>query len=96
MGWSADSDKAIGAACRLSGRSLEECYRLNPDAGKASIWAGWRDMQEYMVKQNLSAMPSSSDTENTPTQDKSARVGASSPSYDPQVEAVLGNPPSNN
>jgi hypothetical protein len=52
-GLSKDANKAVGAACRQSGRSLEECYQRNPDADKAQIYAGWREMHEYMVKQKL-------------------------------------------
>ena len=52
-GLSKDANKAVGAACRQSGRALEECYLRNPDADKAQIYAGWREMHEYMVKQKL-------------------------------------------
>lgn len=55
-GLSKDADKAIGAACRQTGRSLEECYRRNPDADKAQVFAGWREMHEYMTKQHLPTM----------------------------------------
>lgn len=49
--------KAIGGACRHAGRGLEDCYRLNPRAGKADIFAGWKEMNEYMVKNNMQAVP---------------------------------------
>ncbi|MGD1826473.1 Lipoprotein [Chromobacterium violaceum] len=55
-GLSKDSDKAIGAACRQTGRSLEECYQRNPNADKAFIYAGWREMNEYMAKNKLETM----------------------------------------
>ncbi|MEO2218982.1 hypothetical protein ABGV49_18165 [Chromobacterium vaccinii] len=55
-GLSKDSDKAIGAACRQTGRSLEECYQRNPSADKAFIYAGWREMNEYMAKNKLETM----------------------------------------
>ncbi|TDR81974.1 hypothetical protein [Paludibacterium purpuratum] len=55
-GLSKDDDRAIGAACRQTGRSLEECYRRNPDADKAQVFAGWREMHEYMTKQSLPTM----------------------------------------
>ncbi|MEW5787560.1 MAG: hypothetical protein AB1899_06880 [Pseudomonadota bacterium] len=45
--------KAIGGACRHAGRGLEDCYRLNKSASKAAIYAGWKEMNEYMVKNNL-------------------------------------------
>lgn len=40
--------KAIGSACRQSGRALEDCYQINRRASKAAIFAGWRDMDGYM------------------------------------------------
>jgi hypothetical protein len=40
--------KAIGGACRHSGRALEDCYLMNPKAQKAAIFSGWRDMDGYM------------------------------------------------
>ena len=49
--------KAIGGACRHAGRGLEDCYRLNRTASKAAVFAGWREMNEYMAKNNMAAMP---------------------------------------
>lgn len=40
--------KAIGSACRHAMRAIEDCYVLNPKAQKAAIYAGWREMDEYM------------------------------------------------
>lgn len=45
--------RAIGSACRHSGRPLEECYKLNPKAQKAAIFAGWRDMDAYMRENSI-------------------------------------------
>lgn len=49
--------KAIGGACRHSGRALEDCYKLNGKASKAAIYAGWRDMDAYMRENNIAAVP---------------------------------------
>jgi len=44
-----DADgKAIGGACRHAGRAIEDCYSLNKRADKAAVYAGWREMNEYM------------------------------------------------
>ena len=51
--------KAIGGACRHAGRGLEDCFRLNKTASKAAIYAGWKEMNEYMVKNNIQAVPPS-------------------------------------
>ena len=40
--------KAIGGACRYSLRPIEDCYRLNDKASKTAIFAGWKDMDQYM------------------------------------------------
>ena len=45
--------RAVGSACRHSGRALEDCYFLNPRAQKAAIFTGWRDMDAYMRENNL-------------------------------------------
>ena len=45
--------KAVGAACRHAGRAIEDCYALNKKAEKAAIYAGWREMDEYMRENKL-------------------------------------------
>jgi hypothetical protein len=45
--------KAIGAACRHAGRAIEDCYTLNKKAEKASMYAGWREMDDYMRENKL-------------------------------------------
>jgi hypothetical protein len=48
--------KAIGGACRHAGRGLEDCFRLNKEASKSSVYAGWKEMNEYMVKNNMQSV----------------------------------------
>ena len=45
--------RAIGNACRQTGRVLEECYALNPKFQKAAIFAGWREMDGYMRENKI-------------------------------------------
>ncbi len=45
--------KAVGAACRHAGRAIEDCYTLNKKAEKAAIYAGWREMDDYMRENKL-------------------------------------------
>lgn len=45
--------KAIGSACRHAGRAIEDCYVLNAKAQRASVFAGWREMDEYMRDNKL-------------------------------------------
>ncbi|HRH79418.1 MAG TPA: hypothetical protein PLW81_00045 [Thiobacillaceae bacterium] len=51
--------KAVGGACRHAGRGLEDCYKLNPRADKAAVYEGWKEMNEYMAKNNMQAVPPS-------------------------------------
>lgn len=45
--------KAVGSACRHAMRAIEDCYTLNPKADKAAVYAGWREMDEYMRENKL-------------------------------------------
>ena len=45
--------KAIGGACRHAGRAIEDCYTLNKKSDKAAMYAGWREMNEYMRENKL-------------------------------------------
>jgi hypothetical protein len=49
--------KAIGGACRHAGRAIEDCYQLNRKADRASIFAGWRDMNDYMRENKIESVP---------------------------------------
>ncbi len=48
--------KAIGSACRQAGWGIEDCFRLNPDASKPAVFTGWKEMNEYMLENNMQAM----------------------------------------
>lgn len=66
--------KAIGGACRHAGRAIEDCYALNRKADRAAVFAGWREMNDYMrenkieevapqvAASNAAAKPSADDT----------------------------------
>ena len=47
---------AIGSACRQAGRAIEDCFTMNGDAPKASVFAGWKEMNDYMVANKLEAV----------------------------------------
>ena len=40
--------RAIGGACRHAGRAIEDCYVLNRKSDRAAVFAGWREMNDYM------------------------------------------------
>jgi len=48
--------KAIGGACRHAGRAIEDCYALNRKADRASVFAGWRDMNDYMRENKIESV----------------------------------------
>jgi hypothetical protein len=45
--------RAVGSACRQSGRAIEDCYTIYHWLPKASVFAGWRDMNDYMLANQL-------------------------------------------
>lgn len=77
--------KAIGAACRHAARAIEDCYVLNRKADKAAIFAGWREMDDYMRENKLE-----------PVRPELPRPGASAPAPDStaEAEAEAEDPPS--
>ncbi len=48
--------KAVGAACRHGGRAIEDCFSLNRKVDKAAIYAGWREMDDYMRENKIEAV----------------------------------------
>ena len=48
--------KAVGGACRHAGRAIEDCYALNRKADRAAVFAGWREMNDYMRENKLEAV----------------------------------------
>lgn len=52
-----DADgRAIGGACRHAGRAIEDCYTLYKKADRAAVFAGWRDMNDYMRENKIDAV----------------------------------------
>jgi hypothetical protein len=45
--------KAIGSACRHAGRAIEDCFTLNQSAQKAAVFAGWKEMNDYMLENKI-------------------------------------------
>ena len=48
--------KAIGGACRHAGRAIEDCYTIYRKADRAAVFAGWRDMNDYMRENKIEAV----------------------------------------
>ncbi len=45
--------KAVGSACRHAGRAIEDCFVIYKKADRAAIFAGWRDMNDYMRENKI-------------------------------------------
>jgi hypothetical protein len=69
--------QAIGAGCRHAGRSLETCYEMNKRADKAAMFAGWKEMSEYMAENKIEVSPPpAAAAEDTPDSADAAASGA--------------------
>ena len=49
--------RAIGSACRYALRGIEDCFATNNKAGKAAVFEGWKEMDQYMRDNQLVGMP---------------------------------------
>ena len=77
--------KAVGGACRHAGRAIEDCYGLNKKADKAAVFAGWRDMNDYMRENKIEPVPPQLSTQVAsakPTEDAEPASKAASKSKD--------------
>jgi len=79
--------KAIGGGCRHAGRGLEDCYRLNPEAPKSAIYAGWKEMHEYMARNNIAAVAPSMPTDALTSPESAPKKKAK------QADAEVGDAP---
>ena len=87
-----DADgKAIGGACRHAGRAIEDCYALNKKADKAAVFAGWRDMNDYMRENKIEPVPSQLATQ-AATQVASAKAAQVEELADEKTAGKAGKP----
>jgi hypothetical protein len=71
--------KAVGGACRHAGRALEDCYALNRKADKAAVFAGWREMNDYMRENKIDAV--------APQLNAGTELAAKPPAAEPRPDA---------
>ena len=45
--------RAIGGACRHAARAIEDCFAIYRKADRSAIFAGWRDMNDYMRENKI-------------------------------------------
>ena len=68
--------KAIGSACRHAVKSIEVCFSSYPRAGKAAVFAGWREMDQYMRENAVVGMPTDTEAGATPAAPAAQRSSA--------------------
>ena len=79
--------KAVGSACRHAMRAIEDCYVLNPKAQKAAVYAGWREMDEYMRENKLDGIAPT-----LPSPGSRSAPAASPPQEEAEASADSGKP----
>ncbi len=70
--------KAVGSACRHAMRAIEDCYTLNPKTMKSAVFAGWREMDEYMRENKIEGV--------TPVIPRKSAKPAAAPASAPESE----------
>ena len=88
--------RAVGGACRQSGRAIEDCYNLNPGAQRAAVFAGWREMNDYMAEKNIAEVepkvpppppPAAAEEKPAPKPKRSAEAKAPEPPAEDAAQA---------
>ena len=80
--------KAVGAGCRHAARSVEQCYGQNKRADKAAVFAGWREMNDYMRENKIDAQPPAPE----PAATEVAAADTAEPEAKPEAPAKPGKP----
>lgn len=83
--------KAIGGACRHAARSVEQCFGMNKRSDKAAMFAGWREMNDYMRENKIESAPAPSEEESgvaAADEDKLALAKAAKLSKDAKPDAA--------
>lgn len=70
--------RAVGSGCRQSGRAIEDCYSVYRWLPKASIFAGWREMNDYMLANNIGVVEPKLPPAPGPEDKKKSRLAAAS------------------
>lgn len=78
--------KAVGGACRHAGRAIEDCYTLNRRADKAAVYAGWREMNDYMRENKLEPVAPSLNAETVAQADAESKRSRSDKAGDKPAE----------
>ena len=74
--------KAVGGACRQSGRAIEDCYSIYSWLPRAAVYDGWRDMDAYMRENKLDTVEPQLPPVAAPSTKKKASAAAAAPAAD--------------
>ncbi len=72
--------KAVGGACRHSGRAIEDCYAIYHWLPKAPVFAGWQEMDTYMRTNKIDSVepqlppPAAPGTRRKPVEEAAAKT----------------------
>jgi hypothetical protein len=84
--------KAVGGACRHAGRAIEDCFVQNKRADKAAVFAGWREMNDYMRDNKVDVVTPQATPAPTETSAKAeAPADADAPAKDKPAKAKKSN-----
>lgn len=68
--------RAVGSACRQSGRAIEDCYTIYYWLPKSPIFEGWRDMNDYMTANKLETVQPQFEPPGSPGEARARRAKA--------------------
>lgn len=89
-----DADgRAIGGACRHAGWAIEDCYSMNKKADRAAVFAGWRDMNDYMRENKIDTVPPAAATQVAAAGGKEPQEDAEAPPAKKPATAKTPPPP---
>ncbi len=84
--------KAVGGACRHSGRAIEDCYSIYHWLPKAPIFEGWQEMDTYMRTNKIESVEPQLPPPPPPSQ-PGAKKRKAAPAGDAAGEATNGGKP---
>ena len=78
--------KAVGSACRQSGRAIEDCYSIYSWLPKASIYEGWKEMDAYMRENQLETVAPQLPPPESPSAAKKRKKAEAAAATEPEGE----------
>ncbi|PKO91220.1 MAG: hypothetical protein CVU16_08360 [Betaproteobacteria bacterium HGW-Betaproteobacteria-10] len=86
--------KAVGSACRQSGRAIEDCYSIYSWLPKAGVFEGWREMDAYMRENKIETIVPQLPPPEAPGNKKKKKIAADETSDAVESKESAAEPPS--